>query len=558
MNYINKFQTKSLQSIGNICIVIFMCFIIAGIGGSSHADIYGTRNIVFDGKTYAGEGYYYKGTPYIKAYSSANLSPISGVTLDYSQKSLRIDAAIADIKMADSYTTQFVKSNAGILEIPFATINNEYYIPLNTAGPFLGVNAALNGDNIVIAKTGMLQVGETEISKGATILNSLLSQKSPGVSSLITQNSPIVKIISETDNMYHIQKSDGNTAYVMKFDTGTANAKNFSQGFYAPKKNKILKRNPSIAWQYVNKYTPEAPTKKSGIDILAPTWFSLNINSDGSVNGKADKGYSDMAHKNGYDVWATITNSMSTTGAAQFTSRVMSETALCNKSIAQYIFYAALYDVDGINIDFENLLKTDRENLVSYTKKFRELSERQGLVLSIDVMIPSKWNSQYNRGELSKHVDYVALMAYDEHYRGSSKAGSVSSIPWVENAILSTLREGVPKDKLLLGVPMYTRLWGVNPDGSVSSVKTKTMSETASITEDYKNLYGKYPAYLDKTGQNYIEYTEGNITYKLWLEDQISMKNRLALIRKYSLAGIAAWQYDHTNDAIWDTIAQEL
>ena len=178
------------------------------------------------------------------------------------------------------------------------------------------------------------------------------------------------------------------------------------------------------------------------------------------------------------------------------------------------------------------------------------------IFLSIDVMVPSKWSTQYNRAALSKSVDYIALMAYDEHYRGSSKAGSVASIPWVERAIKNTLDEGVPGHKLLLGVPLYTRLWEVSPSGTVISAKTKTMEETKKLIAQYFNDYGANPIYSEKHGQNYLEYKTGENTYKLWLEDQVSMKNRIALIKKYNLAGIAGWQYEHADNDIWNLIAQ--
>lgn len=559
MNYNVNIKLKINPHTVFILFATIVLILIASVVNTADADTYGYRNIVFNGKTYKNEGYYYKGTPYIKAQSQINSPVIHGVTVDNEAKAVLIDAAKTNINMADQYTTDFVKNNAGLLQIPFATIYNQHYIPLNTAGIFLGVNYRMEGDNIILTNTGETPSLDTNQSgQNIIVLNSLYEDdKLAGITRTLSGSSDF-NILSETDNMYYIQQSDGVRAYVMKFNINNQTDTVSSQGFNARKKNKELKKNPSIAWHYVNKFTPEAPGKKSGIDIMAPTWFSLNIDSDGSVNGKADKGYTDMAHQNGYKVWATISNSMSHPNAQNFTHQIMTNTKMRDKSIAQFLFYATLYDVDGINIDFEKLMKADRVNLVNYTNRMREFTERQGLVLSIDVMVPSKWSTQYNRAALSKSVDYVALMAYDEHYRGSSKAGSVASIPWVERAINNTLNEGVPHHKLLLGVPFYTRLWEVAPDDTVISAKTKTMADTKKLIAEHYNNYGQYPTYSDKHGQNYLEYKSGENTYKLWLEDQVSMKNRIALIKKYNLAGMAGWQYEHADKDIFNLIAQEL
>lgn len=557
MNYNDNVKSKINLHPIFILLTIIVYMLIASIGSIADADTYGYRNIIFDGKSYKNAGYYYKGTPYVKAQSQINFPAMQGVTIDNAGKAILIDAAKANINMADKHTTDFVKNNAGILQIPFATIYNQSYIPLNTAADFLGLSYHMKDNNIILTTAaGNTSVNTNQSGQSIISLNSLYADdKLAGITRTLSGAADF-NILSETDNMYYIQHADGVRGYVMKFDIKKTANTSSSQGFNASKKNKELKRNPSIAWHYVNKFTPEAPDKKAGIDIMAPTWFSLNIDSNGSVNGKADKGYTDMAHQNGYKVWATISNSMSHPNAQTFTHQMMTNEKMRDKSIAQFLFYAALYDVDGINIDFEKLMKADRDNLVSYTSRMREFTERQGLVLSIDVMVPSKWSTQYNRAALSKSVDYIALMAYDEHYRGSSKAGSVASIPWVERAIKNTLDEGVPGHKLLLGVPLYTRLWEVSPSGTVISAKTKTMEETKKLIAQYFNDYGANPIYSEKHGQNYLEYKTGENTYKLWLEDQVSMKNRIALIKKYNLAGIAGWQYEHADNDIWNLIAQ--
>ena len=64
-------------------------------------------------------------------------------------------------------------------------------------------------------------------------------------------------------------------------------------------------------------------------------------------------------------------------------------------------------------------------------------------------------------------ADYVIMMGYDEHFAGG-EAGSVSSINYVKNGIAGML-ENVPREKLIGGVPFYTRLWTEAGDGTITS-----------------------------------------------------------------------------------------
>jgi spore germination protein YaaH len=279
----------------------------------------------------------------------------------------------------------------------------------------------------------------------------------------------------------------------------------------------------------------------------APTWFDLIVEGDGNIENLGDKGYTEAAHAGGYMVWATITNSFSTKGSTAFTTKTFNNSALLNKSVAQYIFYSCLYDVDGINIDYEDVADGDAAGLVAFTALLRNYTERQGLVLSIDTLIPRPWTIEYDRAALSKYVDYLAVMTYDEHYSSSPAAGSVASLPWVESAVKDILKD-VPASKLLLGVPLYTRIWTVDGAGKIISNPAAKMPEVRSLLESK----GLTPVWLDREKQYYAEYPDGANTARIWIEDSRSIANRLNLVSKYNLAGAACWQLRQGEDQIWD------
>ncbi|TGV31235.1 glycosyl hydrolase, partial [Mesorhizobium sp. M00.F.Ca.ET.186.01.1.1] len=203
----------------------------------------------------------------------------------------------------------------------------------------------------------------------------------------------------------------------------------------------------------------------------------------------------------------------------------------------------------------------DKERLVQFVRELTPYLHQQGLTVSIDVTIKSNaktWSMFLDRKALAEVVDYMAVMTYDEHWAASPKAGSVASLPWVEAGLQGVLEE-VPNEKLLLGVPFYTRLWteAKQADGTVK-VSSKALSMPRAqewIAER------KLTPVLDKaSGQQYVEYRDpkdGNV-YKMWLEDVSSMAKRMELVKKYDLAGVASWRRGFEVPEIWPTIEEGL
>ncbi|MCL1808960.1 MAG: glycosyl hydrolase family 18 protein [Clostridiales bacterium] len=424
-----------------------------------------------------------KNTPWLPASVMDYFPENPGVTVDTANLRLNIDLGSQNIIMADDVVTDFVKTHAGAVYIPLLQIGDTVYIPLNTVHQFLRLSYSFSGNSIYLASE---------------------------------------------------YKASGKDA---------------PPDFYAPKKDKWEQGSSRInlAWQYVNKATPEAPPKYDGLDIMSPTWFHLITDGDGSVENNGDKGYTDLCHERGYKVWATITNSMTVKGSTKFTTEVFNSPELLNKSVAQFLFYSCLYDTDGINIDYEDVEDDDAAGLVNFTRTLRELTERQGLSLSIDTLIPKPWTIEYDRKNLAKYVDYIAVMTYDEHWSTSPKPGSISSLPWVEQAIQDTLSEGVPASQILLGVPLYTRVWLINERGKIASNKAAGMAFVRDLLESE----GLEPEYLPHEQQNYVEYEDEGNTAKIWIEDAVSIQNRVGLAEKYSLAGTACWQFSQAVDDIW-------
>lgn len=303
-----------------------------------------------------------------------------------------------------------------------------------------------------------------------------------------------------------------------------------------------------LTWNQVSAYknNPDLSVEEiiPGLDIISPTWFSLNIN--GIVISEADFRYIEDAHEKGYEVWGLFSNSFK----PSWTSDMLNDETYRRKAIAQIVFFSTLYDLDGVNIDYENMFLEDSDKFTQFMAELSAILKEQNIKLSVDVTVPGgsdQWSLVFDRENLAKHVDYMILMAYDEFWGSSPVSGPVSSIPWVNKGVFETL-EVVPHEKLILGMPLYMRVW-MESGGSVSS-KSFGIKHLEGILEEQS-----YEENYDETNfLNYISYRADDILHRIWVEDESSIEKRIALMNKYNLPGIGTWSKEFVEQETWEYI----
>ena len=312
----------------------------------------------------------------------------------------------------------------------------------------------------------------------------------------------------------------------------------------------------SLVWDHVLAEQADLAREEKipGLTVISPTWFAVT-DSRGTVASRAEWKYVQDAHDKGYKVWPLISNSFD----PDMTKAFLADEAAQDRAIRQLLLFTALYDLDGINIDFENVYDDDKDRLTSFVARLTDKLRQQGMVMSIDATIPSgvpMWSNCYDRAALGKIVDYFMVMTYDEHWRTSPVAGSVASLGWVERGIQSTLQY-VPKEKLLMGVPFYTREWRETDLGN-GRVLVRASTMWMNDVENRIAQHGLTPRWLDSAGQHYIEYADDDYRYKVWIEDAKSLGLKVELANKYQLAGVAAWRKGFEKEGIWSTIQLAL
>ena len=291
------------------------------------------------------------------------------------------------------------------------------------------------------------------------------------------------------------------------------------------------------------------------VTTVSPTWYQV-VDEEGNISSFADWEYIRYIHDSGMEIWPLISDFTSVDGENGWDEYEMfSDTDSRRNLIENIMNEITTYGYDGINIDFE---KVPKEAGAAYTQFIRELSIRcreEKVVLSVDNYVPMSHTEHYNRKAQGECVDYVIVMGYDEHYSGGSEAGSVASIEFVENGMDRTL-ESVPADKVINGVPFYTRLW---IDGTDENGERAFTSSSCSMQEglDYAEELGLTSNWDDTVKQYVAKGYSGTLFYSIWLEEEEPMSARVEAIKERNIAGIAAWRLGMELDSIWDIFSEK-
>lgn len=288
-------------------------------------------------------------------------------------------------------------------------------------------------------------------------------------------------------------------------------------------------------------------SQTKSINVISPTWFTL-VGNEGDFSSIASKSYVDKAHDRGLEVWALVGN-VESVDVDMY--EVLAGTTNRTHLIDGLINVALEYGLDGLNIDFENISLDAGEPFIEFIRELSIPCREHGIVLSVDNYVPMGHTDHYNRAEQGVVADYVVIMGYDEHYAGSKEAGSVASINFVESGIANTV-EQVPKEKVINGIPFYTRIW----ETSGTSVTSQAVG--MAMAQAYIREHDIVTRWDETTCQNYGEYQSGDKFCQVWLEDADSIRVKLNIMQKYEIAGVAEWKLGFEEPYVWDVIEEYM
>lgn len=434
----------------------------------------------------------------------------------------------------------------GLMYMPIQPLKELYGVTVHEDPDTGAVLLMRAGDTVQMGKVAGDADAKTSLRKGPSKHEPILAGM-PGGTPL--------RVWGSEGSWYFVQMDNGYAGYVpkSKVTLGEKRTVKAVQEQPTQAERSWAGKKVNLAWEavYQKKPDPSVIDSLTGVNVVSPTWFSI-IDGKGNVRSNADTAYVQKAHARGMEVWGLLNNSFD----PDITSSAMAAYETRLNAINQILEFAKMYHLDGINLDFENVKTKDGENVSQFVRELKPLARANGLILSVDVTPKSgseMWSRFLDRRSLGETADFIILMAYDEHWASSPKAGSVSSLPWTESAVRRILEEDeVPPEKLILAVPLYTRIWSEETkDG-----KTKVSSKAVGMKTVKEILAEKKlkPEYLEDVQQNYVEYTEDGVLKKIWIEDKTSLAARVKLAKELKLAGVAAWTRSFGTEEAWNVL----
>ena len=372
------------------------------------------------------------------------------------------------------------------------------------------------------------------------------------------EKNEVVRILEPMEDWTKILTQDGYIGYIKNDRLVKERTETRTSDFVAPEYTNIQKDYKiNLVWHQTTSMDANYNiiydiANVKNVNTISPTWFSI-ASDDGTLDSLALADYVDTAHSNHMEVWPLVDNFSEN---IDFTA-VMNSTSARNKIENQLIAAAIEYSFDGINVDFENISEDAADGYIQFMRELSVMCRKNGIVLSVDVPVPMDFTAHYNRKALGEVCDYLMIMGYDEHYAGSEEAGSVASLSFEEEGIQNTLLE-VAAEKVVSGIPFYTRLWctTTNEDGT-----TTVTSEAMGMNQAQQTLENNQveASWDETTGQNYAQFNgESGELYQIWLEDTESLTRKLELIKNYDLGGVAEWKLGLEDDSVWDLIAKYI
>lgn len=377
-----------------------------------------------------------------------------------------------------------------------------------------------------------------------------------GIKSLIladVQKGDTLLYLENLDNWCKVMTADGYTGYIQTEDISepeaiearTAKKDSYERITRDHKINLVWHQSTSTE---SNDAMAEMTAEMTGVNVISPTWFSVT-DETGTISSLASADYVKLAHEAGREVWGLIDNF----NEAFDETTDLAYASVRSRIIEQLLAEAASCGMDGINVDFENLKEAGIPHYLQFLRELTSAAHAQNLVVSVDTPVPQAYTMYYQRGEQARFVDYMIVMAYDEHFAGSEEAGSVSSLPFVQQAVEEMTRM-MPADQVICGIPFYTRVWTekfgqsaitsevLGMDGAKNYAKENQMTETWDAS----------------LGQNVATVETSDARYTIWMEDEQSMEEKLKVIQSADLAGVAEWKLGFERADIWSLISEYI
>ena len=499
---------------------IFLFIVLNLINGINtiYIDLFGKRIKVNDSIVLKENGEYYLSYSYIKE----NLD--NEIYFDNISRKVVISSEIGllkariDEKSINVNYEEISINNIGVVE------KEERYISLEVLKKAYGLDITVCNNTIYIYKNISFD-GKVKYNNINIYLSSNVKSK---IVDYVDKRDKI-KAIYEKDNFVFVKVNEKTVGYISK------NSLKYSIKNEEIKQNNLEPKNYIFADSSGTKIESGMPINGVLVDMFEVTQVSATVNEK-SINSKLNASIT----QNGYKLYGIVNNGYNLSGFNTATmSQILSDETKRLNLINNLSSKIEKYNLEGIVIDFKRLKEKDISNYIQFVKEFKAFSGKE-VIVNIDA---NEYKSLIN---IINYSDFSIINTYGQRDLKSTVSGSISEIGWMKGIIENTLKE-VDNNKLVIGIPAYTILWTEKNSRVVDSeiYNLKAIKDYISKNElDVKEV----------NGQNYVEMNKGSLVYRMWLEDELSIKNRINLIKENNLAGIAIYKLGYENNTLIDIL----
>jgi cellulose synthase/poly-beta-1,6-N-acetylglucosamine synthase-like glycosyltransferase/spore germination protein YaaH/peptidoglycan/xylan/chitin deacetylase (PgdA/CDA1 family) len=298
---------------------------------------------------------------------------------------------------------------------------------------------------------------------------------------------------------------------------------------------------------------PDLKKNADKINTIIPEWFFIDTVTHRLQTRIDSAGLAVMQQKK-LRILPIVTNFNSSKSDfdGKLLHYILKDTVTRNKFIQQIADTLAFYHLDGINVDFEELIEKSNEPLTAFQKKLYETLHARNMLVTMDV---EPKNNDYDYAKLSAYNDYIVLMAYDEH-NGSTGPGPISGQKWIEDAV-SWTADKIDPSKIILGVAGFGYGWS---DGKIDPLPlnyndaiNKAKSLNAKIIYD-NNSYNLHYSYETVDADDSTD----DIHHEVWFTDAATTFNILRFSDEYPTAGTVLWRLGSEDQRMWKYYGRSL
>ena len=431
----------------------------------------------------------------------------------------------------------------GIVYLPISEMKDVYDIEISN----IEKTKVITMDSLEKEQKKAIVTSDTSVKSSTNFISKTVDRIKRGECVVvIASNNGYTKIRTENGKIGYIKSNQLENEFIVR---------------ESMEEEKQINGKVNLTWDYFSEYgsVPDRTgTTIDGVNVVSPAFFYIDKNGNLTENvGTKGENYINWAHENGYKVWPMISNAEAAKSSLSITSKIMNSYESRQKLIESIVNKCVKYNLDGVNIDFENMREDDKDMysrfIIELTPRLKEI----GLVTSVDVTAPDggeTWSLCFDRNVIGNVADYIVFMAYDEYGTSSTKPGTTAGYDWVKLNLEKFLKtEEIKSEKIILAVPFYTRVWTTNSEGKIISRNTVAMKDIEKVLPN--DVEKKWDNDLK---QNYAEYKDGDNKKEIWIEDIQSLKEKVSLIKEKNLAGVGSWQKDMEDDAVWSMLKNEL